>query len=138
MMLRVAGRARLLDRARESGDPADLIRAEQSARGSLSLRQGRNGAALAILASSLLGQHRFVEALDAAERLLALDSTSAGARSMVGEIQLELGRYDAARRTFGMLAMRRTRMVPPGPAPASSPAGRRYPSAAADETAKQP
>jgi tetratricopeptide (TPR) repeat protein len=97
-----------LDRARESGDPADLNRAEESARSSLSLRRGRNGAALAILASSLLGQHRFVEALDAAEGLLALDSTSAGARSMVGEIQLELGRYAEARRTFGMLAMRRT------------------------------
>ncbi len=97
-----------LDRARESGDATDLVRAEQSARSSLSQRRGRNRAALAILASSLLGQHRFVEALDAAEGLLAVDSTSAGARSMVGEIQLELGRYDDAHRTFGMLAMRRT------------------------------
>ena len=97
-----------LERARERGDPADLIRAEESARHSLSLRRSRNGAALAILASSLLGQHRFVEALATAERLLALDSTSVGARGMVGEIQLELGRYDEARRTFGMLAMRRT------------------------------
>jgi tetratricopeptide (TPR) repeat protein len=96
-----------LDRARERGDPADLLRAEQSARNSLSLRRGRNGAALAILASSLLGQHRFVEALETAERLLAPDSASVGARSMVGEIQLELGRYDEARRTFGRLAMRR-------------------------------
>ena len=96
-----------LERAREGGDPADLIRAEESARGSLSLRQGRNGPAFAILASSLLGQHRFVEALETAERLLALDSTSVGARGLVGEIQLELGRYDDARRTFGMLAMRR-------------------------------
>jgi tetratricopeptide (TPR) repeat protein len=97
-----------VDRARERGDPADLIRAEQSARSSLSLRRGRNGAALAILASSLLGQHRFVEALETAEQLVALDSASVGARSMVGEIQLELGRYEEARRTFGMLAMRRS------------------------------
>ena len=97
-----------LERARERGDPADLIRAEESARHSLSLRRSRNGAALAILAASLLGQHRFVEALTTAERLLALDSTSVGARGMVGEIQLELGRYDEARRTFGMLTMRRT------------------------------
>ncbi len=97
-----------LERARESGDAGDLMRAEQSARNSLSLRRGRNGAALAILASSLLGQHRFVDALETAQRLLALDSTSVGARSTVGEIQLELGRYDEARRTFGMLAMRRT------------------------------
>jgi tetratricopeptide (TPR) repeat protein len=97
-----------LERAREGGDPTDLVRAERSARRSLSLRRGRNGAALAVLASSLLGQHRFVEALATAEQLLALDSTSAGARSMVGEVQMELGRYDDARRSFGMLAMRRS------------------------------
>jgi tetratricopeptide (TPR) repeat protein len=96
-----------LARARESGDPGDLLRAERSARSSLALRRGRNGTALAVLASSLLGQHRFPEALETADRLLTLDSASAGARSLVGEIQLELGRYDDARRTFGMLAMRR-------------------------------
>jgi tetratricopeptide (TPR) repeat protein len=97
-----------LERARERGDPADLVRAEQSASSSLSLRNDRNGAAFAVLASSLLGQHRFGEALETAERLVRLDSTSVGARAMLGEIQLELGRYGDARRTFGMLAMRRT------------------------------
>jgi len=96
-----------LARARESGDPGDLLRAERSARSSLALRRGRNGTALAVLASSLLGQHRFPEALETADRLLTLDSTSVAARGLVGEIQLELGRYDEARRTFGMLAMRR-------------------------------
>jgi tetratricopeptide (TPR) repeat protein len=96
-----------LQRARETGDHGDLLRAEETARGSLAIRQGRNGAAYAILASSLMGQHRFPEALEAAERLLALDSASVGARAMLGEIQLELGRYAEARRTLGRLSTRR-------------------------------
>jgi tetratricopeptide (TPR) repeat protein len=97
-----------LQRARETGDHADLLRAEATARGSLAIRRGRNGAASAILASSLMAQHRFPEALEAAERLLREDSTSVTARALVGEIELELGRYADAGRTLGMLATRRT------------------------------
>jgi len=96
-----------LHRARETGSHGDLVRAEETARESLAIRRGRNGAAYAILASSLMAQHRFPEALDAARRLLATDSASVAARAMVGEIELELGRYQEARRTFGMLATRR-------------------------------
>ena len=99
---------RYLERARETGEPADLGRAEALARASLGIRRGRNGAAYAVLASALMAQHRFVEALDAATRLLDLDSTSAAARATVAEIELELGRYDDAGRNFGMLAGRRT------------------------------
>ena len=97
-----------LQRARETGDHADLLRAEETARASLAMRRGRNGAAYGILASSLMAQHRFVEALAAAEGMLTLDSTSVAARAMAGEIQLELGRYAEARRTLGMLATHRT------------------------------
>jgi hypothetical protein len=75
-----------LQRAREAGDHGDLLRAEETARGSLAIRRGRNGAAYAILASSLMAQHRFPGALEAAEHLLALDCLSRG-RAMVGEIQ---------------------------------------------------
>ena len=56
-----------------------------------------------MLATSLMGQHRFVEARSVAERLVALDSADRPARAMLGEIQLELGAYEDARRTFGML-----------------------------------
>ncbi len=73
-------------------------------------RDTRSGSARAatreafqVLAASLMGQHRFAEARAVAERLLALDSTSRPARAILGEIQLELGDYDQARRTFGML-----------------------------------
>jgi tetratricopeptide (TPR) repeat protein len=93
-----------LQRARESGDQADLVRAEQAARRSLRLRQGRNELAFGVLASSLLGQHRFPEARQAAARLLAADTTSPDARGMLAEAELELGNYAEARRLFGMLA----------------------------------
>ena len=93
-----------LQRARETADNEDLVRAEETARHSLLLRRGRNEEAAGVLASSLLGQHRFTEALEAAQGLLAADSTSIAARGLVAETELELGRYDEAGRQFGMLA----------------------------------
>jgi len=92
-----------LQRARETTDNADLIRAEQNSRHSLHLRTGRNAAAFGVLASSLLAQHRFAEALDVAHRLLADDSTSIAARGLLAETQFELGHYQQAGRTLGSL-----------------------------------
>src|SRR4051812_5102225 len=87
-----------LQRARQTADNSDLIRAERMARRSLELRTGRNAAAFGVLASTLLAQHRFAAALTVAQRLVAADSTSIGARALLGETQYELGRYpDAAR-----------------------------------------
>jgi tetratricopeptide (TPR) repeat protein len=93
-----------LQRARETADNGDLVRAEETARHSLGLRRGRNEAAFGVLASSLLAQHRFAEAHDVAGRLLAADSTSVAARGLVAETALELGRYQEAARLFGGLA----------------------------------
>jgi tetratricopeptide (TPR) repeat protein len=92
-----------LQRARETGDNDDLLRAESEARHSLSLRGSRNQATLQVLASTLMAQHRFVEARDAAAALVDYDSTSAAARSLLGETELELGEYAAAGRNLGML-----------------------------------
>ena len=92
-----------LQRARAGGGDGDLRRAEMHARRSLELRAGRNQEAFQVLASSLMGQHRFAEARSVAERLVALDPAYRPARAMLGEIQLELGDYGEARRTFGML-----------------------------------
>ena len=93
-----------LQRARLSGSPdTDLGRAEAHARRSLALRTAHNAAALQALAASLMGRHRFLEAHEAAERLLAADSGSGAARALLGEIQLELGAYREAARTFGTL-----------------------------------
>jgi len=92
-----------LQRARETADNGDLVRAETTARHSLALRRGRNDEAVGVLASSLMGQHRFTEAHDAALDLLRADSTSIAARGMVAEAAMELGRYEEAGRLFGML-----------------------------------
>jgi tetratricopeptide (TPR) repeat protein len=92
-----------LQRARLGGSDGDFRRAESHARHSLRLRRGRNAAAFQVLAAALMGQHRFQEARSVAEGLLALDSSSISARALLGEIQLELGAYPEARRTFGML-----------------------------------
>jgi tetratricopeptide (TPR) repeat protein len=97
-----------LQRARETADNADLERAETIARHSLALRRGRNDEAVGVLASSLMGEHRFAEAHDAALELLRADSTSVAARGMVAEAAMELGRYDEAARLFGMLASYQT------------------------------
>jgi len=93
-----------LQRARVTADNQDLVRAEEIARHSLRLRTSRNGAAFGILASSLLAQHRFSEALEVSKQLVDYDSSSISARGLLGETQLELGQYDEARRTLGSLA----------------------------------
>jgi tetratricopeptide (TPR) repeat protein len=92
-----------LQRSRAGGGDGDLRRAEENAGHSLRLRESRNAEAFQVLAASLMGQHRFTEAREVAEGLLALDSTSRGARALLGEIQVELGDYAEAQRTFGML-----------------------------------
>jgi tetratricopeptide (TPR) repeat protein len=100
-------RARLgalyLQRARQTGSPEDLARAEQVARESFGIRTRKNNMALQVLTFSLLGQHRFAEALQDAETLVADDSASVSNRSMLGEIQMELGHYEDAAATFRRL-----------------------------------
>jgi tetratricopeptide (TPR) repeat protein len=86
---------------------ADLAEAETHARRSLALRTAHNGEALHLLASTLMGGHRFAEAREVAEQLVAMDSTSRGARALLGEIELELGAYRDAARTFGSLLTER-------------------------------
>ena len=96
-----------LQRARETADNGDLRRAEWNARHSLRLRTARNGAALGVLASALLSQHRFAEARGIAGRLVEDDSSSVAARALLAETQYELGDYAAAGRTLGSLSMYR-------------------------------
>lgn len=101
----------LLQRARETGDPRDFRLAEATARRSLARREGRNGKAFLSLASSLLAQHRFAEARAAAETLVARWPEPEGYRALLGEIQLELGDYDAASRTFATLMAARSSLA---------------------------
>lgn len=92
-----------LQRARESANPADVERGEAAARESLRLRSMNNSAAYAILASSLIEQHRFGEALLAAQRLETEDPENLSYRAMVAEIQMELGDYPEAAKRFTSL-----------------------------------
>jgi tetratricopeptide (TPR) repeat protein len=92
-----------LQRARQTADNGDLVKAEENARQSLALRAGRNGQAFGVLASALLSQHRFAEALEVSRTLVAFDSTSVAARGLLAENLFELGRYDQAGRILGSL-----------------------------------
>lgn len=93
-----------LQRARESSDDQDYLRAEQAARASLGLRTQRNGAAFVVLASALLAQHRFMEARDAARQLVAAEPDVDAYRAMLGEAHLELGDYAAASAAFDAIS----------------------------------
>jgi tetratricopeptide (TPR) repeat protein len=100
-----------LQRARSTGaGDGDLVRAERYARESLALRRGRNEEAHLVLATALMGQHRFAEARTVAEHLVALDPTARPVRALLGEILLELGDYPDAARIFGTLATVRTEL----------------------------
>lgn len=97
-----------LQRGRELGQYSDIVRAETAARRSLAIRTNHNGKTYLTLAASLLAQHRFVEARDAARSAVDYNPDVPAYGAMLGEIQLELGDYDAARATFRSLAGSRT------------------------------
>lgn len=94
----------LLQRARASNDFGDFLRAEQVARESLERRIARNASAYVVLASSLLAQHRFVEARDAARSLVAAEPGEDAYAALLGETCLEVGDYDGARTAFASIS----------------------------------
>jgi len=89
-----------LQHGREGGGLDDFRRAETAARSSLALRTDRNDRTRLLLASSLLAQHRFGEAREEARAAVAADTADVGARSLLAEIELELGDYAEADRQF--------------------------------------
>ena len=92
-----------LQRARTSGSFADYERAEQVARRSLGLRTAHNGQTFSLLASALLARHDFVGALRIAQRADSIEPGNTNHVALMGEIELELGDYDAAARHFASL-----------------------------------
>jgi tetratricopeptide (TPR) repeat protein len=111
----LARAARLyLQRARETGNYDDVLRAEADARRSISNRAGHNATAAQVLASALLSEHRFADAQEVARGLVASDPTHVSYRAALGEIEFELGRYADARATFDSLrAFKRELSVTP-------------------------
>lgn len=102
--------ALLLQRARNTGDYADYLQAEAAARASLAARGGRNAAAQVSLVGALMAQHRFAEARSVAEALVRADPVRPSYRSLLGELQMELGDYAGARATFGALEPQRSNL----------------------------
>lgn len=99
-----------MQRGRESGDEANYSDAEQYAQQSVNLRSNRNGAAFVTLASSMLAQHKFIEADGVVTQLIALEPDIPQYHALHGEIKLELGDYDAARRAFESLYAQRSHL----------------------------
>ncbi len=92
-----------LQHARETGAYDDNIRAESLARRSLQMRTDHNAPAYGILATALLAQHRFDEAIVAAESLAIIEPWVPSHRAMLGEIAFETGRYAMADTIFAGL-----------------------------------
>lgn len=99
-----------LQRARETGDDNNYIEAEQYARRSLGLRRNRNGPTFVTLAATLVAEHRFAEAESVATDVVALYPEIPQYRAQLGEIQMELGHYAAARQSFDSLYTVRTHL----------------------------
>ena len=99
-----------LQRGRESGNYEDFTRAELFATRSLSFRTNRNGKSFVTLASSLLAQHRFAEAMVAARTVVELEPDILQYRALLGETQLELGDYRGARVSLASLHSVRTHL----------------------------
>jgi tetratricopeptide (TPR) repeat protein len=90
-------------RARETGDAAFYTRAEVALKRALRL-EPRNYEATLGLGGVALSRHRFEEALTLGRAALALAPTAAAPLGIIGDAQLELGRYPSAFATFDRLA----------------------------------
>ena len=55
---------------------------------------------MTLLGGIALGRHQFQKALEWAERSLTIDPSYAGAYGVLGDAQVELGRYEAAFASF--------------------------------------
>jgi tetratricopeptide (TPR) repeat protein len=89
--------------ARTSGNPALYPRAERELRRAAEL-DPRNAAALRGLAALAASRHRFAESLVLAQRALRLEAGSAAAYGLIGDANLELGRYRRAFAAFDRMA----------------------------------
>ena len=90
-------------RVRETGDPTYYGKAEGVLRRALALSP-RDLIATAGLGQLALTRHRFRTALALGERARSISPTTAGVYGVVGDAQLELGRYAKAFRAFDRMA----------------------------------
>jgi tetratricopeptide (TPR) repeat protein len=92
-----------LQRARETGDEGDYLRAEQYASRSLELRVNRNAKTYVTLASILMAEHRFADAELVAAKAVKYDPGVPEYLALLAEVRLELGDYAKAGESFDSL-----------------------------------
>lgn len=88
-----------LQKVRETADYSYYTRADALMRQANELRPGSPDTLLG-LASLAVSRHQWQEGLDWGQRALAVNPSSAAAYGIVGDAQVELGRYDEAVATF--------------------------------------
>ena len=90
----------LYARSRSTGSTSDLTQAESLARQSVGIRESRNGQGYEVLASTLMARHAFRDAHVVAVTADSLEQNTPSHLALLGEIELELGDYDAAAAHF--------------------------------------
>jgi len=92
-----------IQKARETGDVAYFNLAEDALKKSLAIAP-RLSAAVRHLAFVHYSRHEFAEAAIEATRAIELDPANRHAYGILGDAQLEVGRYAEAERTYGRMA----------------------------------
>ena len=96
-----------MERARATGAFTDYQRAENWRDGRWPYGRTHNGPTFGLLASALLARHEFKQALAVAQRADSLDPGVPAHVALLGEIELEMGDYDAAAAHFSSLRLDR-------------------------------
>jgi tetratricopeptide (TPR) repeat protein len=96
----------LMRQARVTGNPGLALRAERALRTVLSTDVERYDARR-MLATVLLSEHRFRDAIREAERCQQIHPADAWSLGVIGDAHLELGEYEAAFAAFGRMEARR-------------------------------
>ena len=112
--------AAYLQKARKIGRPRLLHQGRRHPNRAFELN-GDDTDALTSLGELALARHQFTEAISWGERSLAINSYKARTLGVIGDGQLELGRYDEAFATFQQMVDLRpdSRLMPASPMPGS-------------------
>lgn len=106
--------AAFFQRARETGDVSDYQMAEEALSKSLDLDSSDFSAAdaLGTLAEVCMGEHRFADALNYAQRALSLGTGDVSPFAIVGDAYADMGEYDKAAAAYARLTPRDMTLSP--------------------------
>jgi len=99
--------AAFFQRARETGDVSDYQRAEESLSRSLDIDSAdfSADAALGTMAEVCMGEHRFTDALNYAQRALSLGTGDVSPFAIVGDAYADMGDYSKAAAAYARLTL---------------------------------